>query len=138
MVSHDRYFLDKIVDHIFYLDGTGNVKDFPGNYTQFREWKKEQESLAKKQQEEKQKKEEVEIKKPEKQKKKLSYNEQREFESLEKELPELEVKKEELTKKLESGELSNDEIVAVSQELQVLIDDLDLKEMRWLELSEFA
>lgn len=138
VVSHDRYFLDKIVDHIFYLDGTGNVKDFPGNYTQFREWKKEQESLAKKQLEEKQKQDTVEPKRPEKPKKKLSYNEQREFETLEKELPELETKKESLTKKLESGELSNDEIVAVSQELQILIDELDLKEMRWLELSEFA
>ncbi len=132
VVSHDRYFMDKIVDHLFVFDGQGKIKDFPGNYTIYRNQILEEESQKK-----------VAAVKPkpvqEKPKKvstKLSYNEKREFEQLEVDIANLETEKKELETALNSGELSNEELMEKSKRFSVLSKELEEKEMRWLELSE--
>ncbi|NOR74924.1 MAG: ATP-binding cassette domain-containing protein [Draconibacterium sp.] len=145
VVSHDRFFMDKIVDHLFVFEGEGKVTDFPGNYTIFRnkfleDQSKEQalgKALAKKKALEQVKK------KPENNssshgKKKLSFNEKREFEQLEPEISELEEQIVELEKLLNSGTLPHDELYEKSKELEKLKTLLDEKEFRWLELSELS
>lgn len=143
VVSHDRYFMDKVVDHLMVFKGNAELKDFPGNYTDYREWNElmeEQEKELKnkeskvKNQESKQISAERETKNTER--KKLSYKEQKEFEALEAEIPQLEQQKADIENQLASGTLSSDEIIKASQlhgELNNLIDE---KTMRWLELSE--
>ena len=140
IVSHDRYFMDRLVDHMFVFEGDGEVRDFPGNYTQYRIWQKEQE---KKQAEAKVK--ETEIKKQEapaqetakKEKKKLSYKEQREFEQLEKEIPQLEEEKAQITAKMSDPSLPYEELQKLSARITEVTTQLEEKEMRWLELSEY-
>ncbi len=139
VVSHDRFFMDKVVDHLFVFEGEGLVTDFPGNYTVYRNKIEEQEQLKAKTEA----KEKAAVKakakdnKPTQQtKKKLSYNEKREFEQLEKEIPELENKKEELERLMNSGTLPHDELYEKSLELEKTKTLLDEKEFRWLELSE--
>jgi ATP-binding cassette subfamily F protein uup len=136
VVSHDRYFLDKIVDHIFYLDGSGEVKDFPGDYTQFREWKREFAKNKPKEvaEEVEVKAEEVAVKKENKQK--MSFKEKREFEELGELIPKLGEKQTELTDALQSGDLDTDQLIKTAADLESLISELEDKEMRWLELSE--
>ena len=136
IVSHDRFFMDKIVDHLLVFRGQGVIKDFPGNYTQFRQW----ESLASK--EESVAKANVETEKKEKrefvgeQRRKKTYKEKCEFERLEKEIAQLEKEQAELEEALCSGTLSVDELTEKSKRLPLLKDELETKEMRWLELSE--
>lgn len=139
IVSHDRYFMDRLVDHMFVFEGNGEIRDFPGNYSHYRIWQKEEE---RKEAEEKaaQKKEEaakVEQQKP-KEKKKLSYKEQREFEQIEKDLPKLEQEKADLTEKMTNPDLPYEELEAVSKRMQELTEELEEKELRWLELSEWV
>lgn len=139
IVSHDRYFMDRLVDHMFVFEGSGEIRDFPGNYSHYRIWQKEEE---RKEAEEKaaQKKEEaakVEQQKP-KEKKKLSYKEQREFEQIEKDLPKLEQEKADLTEKMTNPDLPYEELEAVSKRMQELTEELEEKELRWLELSEWV
>lgn len=139
VVSHDRYFLDKIVDHIFYLDDTGEVKDFPGDYTQFREWKREEAKQSNKESKSEKPAEITEVpqvKSKTEDKKKMSFKEKREFETLDAELPELEAQKEKFTLELQSGKLSNDELIETSASLEKIMAEISEKEMRWLELSE--
>ncbi len=139
IVSHDRFFMDKIVDHLFVFEGEGVVTDFAGNYTQYRN--KLDEEQAKIQRESKTKVKEV-SKEPTKgkthnqEKKRLSFNEKREFEQLEKEIPALEKQIEVLEDLLNSGSLSHDELYKKSLELDKIKTFLDEKEFRWLELSE--
>ena len=142
MVSHDRYFMDKVVDHLMVFKGNAELKDFPGNYTDYREWNELMEEQEKeiRSQESKNKSQEAKDKttenKPKPEKKKLSYKEQKEFEALEAEIPQLEQQKVNIENQLASGTLSSDEIIKASQlhgELNNLIDE---KTMRWLELSE--
>ena len=137
IVSHDRYFMDRLVDHMFVFEGDGVVRDFPGNYSHYRIWQKEQEMLEKKQQNAEviQEKQEQKTEKP-KEKKKLSYKEQREFEQLEKDLPALEKEKQELTDKMTTN-LPYEELEQVNKRMIEITEELELKEMRWLELSEF-
>lgn len=136
IVSHDRFFMDKIVDHLLVFRGQGVIKDFPGNYTQFRQW----ESLASK--EESVTKANAETEKKEKrefvgeQRRKKTYKEKCEFERLEKEIAQLEKEQAELEEALCSGTLSVDELTEKSKRLPLLKDELETKEMRWLELSE--
>lgn len=143
IVSHDRFFMDKIVDHLFVFEGEGKVSDFPGNYTVYRN-KVEEDEAANAKIEAKVKaaaKAEAETKvKPAaaQNKKKLSYKEQREFELLEKEIPELENKKEELERLMNSGTLPHDELYEKSVELDTIKEQIDEKEFRWLELSELG
>lgn len=139
IVSHDRYFMDKVVDHLLVFQGNGLVKDFPGNYTQFRE----SEKLLEKTENEKVKTENSSPSancKPRltEKKRKLTFKERQEFEQLEKDIEALEQEKTDIESALSSGTASVDEITAMSKRLPLLNDELDEKSMRWLELSEFA
>ncbi len=143
VVSHDRYFMDKVVDHLMVFKGNAELKDFPGNYTDFREWNElieEQEREEKKAAKAELQNAKVEAAKPEpvaKEKtKKLSFKEKQEFEALEKEIPALEAEKADIENQLASGSLSSDEIIKASQRFGELGDIIDEKTMRWLELSE--
>jgi ATP-binding cassette subfamily F protein uup len=141
VVSHDRYFMDKVVDHLLAFSGNAQIKDFPGNYTQYREWKEIQEQIEKekeqtnKQKEEKPKQQESVAAKEDK--KKLSYKEKREFEELDELIPKLEAEKTQLENELSSGTLSNDELLSKSNRISELISEIDEKTMRWMELSEW-
>lgn len=133
VVSHDRYFMDKVVDHLLVFKGEGEVKDFPGNYTQYREWSALQPRESKEVVETKEVKDN---KLPKESKKKLSYKEKREFEQLEQEIAALEEEQRQLEEALCSGTLPVDELTEKSKRLPLLKDELDEKSMRWLELSE--
>lgn len=136
VVSHDRYFMDKVVDHLLVFKGNGDIKDFPGNYTQFREWQKlqsETEQTAKPVATEENK---DRNRNRNQEKKKLSYKEKQEYERLEKEISQLEAEQREIEQKLCSGELPIDKITEYSIRLPILKEELDEKSMRWLELSE--
>jgi len=137
IVSHDRYFMDKLVDHLFVFEGDGVVRDFPGNYTQYREWEKEERSNAK----------EIpataptsasaaptptEVNKP----RKLSYKEKRELEQLEQEIAKLEAEKQSIDQQLSSGSLPYEQLEPLTRRVGEVIQLLDEKGMRWLELSE--
>ncbi len=137
IVSHDRYFMDKIVDHLLVFLGNGVITDFPGNYTQYREW------CALKPKEEKTKSQTVEKKEkrtPDNtgRPRKKTFKEKFEFEQLEKEIAELEKEQKNIEEALCSGTLSIEELTEKSKRLPILKDELDTKSMRWLELSELA
>ena len=142
VVSHDRYFMDKVVDHLLVFRGNADIKDFPGNYTQYREWKEVQDQLEKEAEAARQAKMASAVEKtprPEKeQKKKLTFKERKEFEAREVEIPQLEAEKAELETAMSSGTLSNDELLAKSGRIAKVIEAIDEKTMRWLELSELA
>lgn len=140
VVSHDRYFMDKVVDHLLAFQGSARIKDFPGNYTQYREWKEVQELLEKeKEQAAKPKEEKVQQVQPKNdEKKKLSFKEKREFEELDALIPQLEEEKANLENELSSGTLSTDELLQKSNRISQLIEEIEEKTMRWLELSELA
>ena len=137
VVSHDRYFMDKVVDHLLVFHGNAEIRNFPGNYTQYRDWKAMEEkkeaniakasapqpaaSLQRKKQEEN---------------KKLTFKEREEFASLEGEIEKLETEKEQIANELSSGNLPTEELMQKSNRLSELIDLIDEKTMRWLELSE--
>ena len=133
VISHDRYFMDKVVDHLMVFNGQGDIRDFPGNYSDYRNWKeaKEQkEKEAEKPQEEKTARVRLNDKR------KMSFKEKREFEQLEKEIAELEAEKTQIEELLCSGTLSVDELTEKSKRLPEVNDMIDEKTMRWLELSE--
>jgi ATP-binding cassette subfamily F protein uup len=138
VVSHDRYFLDRIVDHTFAFEGDGVIKDFPGNYTDYRIWQEEYAKLQKKDRESKPAVIEIAEVKESSPKRKLSFKEKTEFDNLEKEIQVLEKLKIELTEKLSSGNLPFDEIADISNKLEDTVNDLEEKELRWLELSELG
>ena len=136
IVSHDRYFMDRLVDHLFVFEGEGVIRDFPGNYSQYRISKEENEE---KEQEAKNKTSILEKKEPAiKEKKQLSYKEKREFEMLEKEIADLGAEKELVTKKLGESDVPFLELQQLSQRITEISSLLDEKELRWLELSEAA
>lgn len=133
IVSHDRYFMDKVVDHLLVFKGDGEVKDFPGNYTQYREWC----SLKSKEDTTKAKKETNQnIRHRTEQRRRMSYKERMEFAQLEKDIAALEAEQRLLEEQLCSGNLSVDELTEKSKRLPLLKEELDTKELRWLELSE--
>lgn len=133
IVSHDRYFMDKIVDHLFVFNGDGAIKDFPGSYTFWRNKQIEEEELAKKMK----KPESKAIVKPVKEKeRKLTFNERRELDQLEKDIAALEAEKAQVDLELNSGQLSNDQLMQKSTRFGEISNLLEEKEMRWLELSE--
>jgi len=138
VVSHDRYFMDKVVDHLLAFQGNAKIKDFPGNYTEYREWKEIQEAIEKeKEQAAKPKEDKPQIASPKNDdKKKLSFKEKREFEELDSLIPKLEEEKEKLENELSSGTLSTDELLSKSSRISELIDEIDEKTMRWMELSD--
>lgn len=136
VISHDRYFMDKVVDHIFVFNGQGDIRDFPGNYSDYREWKEAKEQHDRSQQKVI-KKNPVKPEKPT-EKTKLTYNERKEFERLEGEIAQLEEEKKQLESDLSSGTLSVSDVTDKSKRYSELLDELDAKSMRWLELSEWA
>lgn len=137
VISHDRYFMDKVVDHLLVFHGNAEIQDFPGNYTQYRDWK----SL-----DDKRVAEETKPSKPDKtsekpkpaEKTKLTFKEKQEFENLEAEIQQLETEKEQLSQQLSSGDLSPEELISKSNRISEVIELIDKKTFRWLELSEFA
>lgn len=133
VISHDRYFMDKVVDHLFVFHGDGHIQDFPGNYTQYRleQGTKNKEPRANTTEN---KTEKIKTE----QKRRLSFKEKKELEQLNLLLPQLEAEKAQLESILASGTASADEITTTSQRYQQLQEELDTAEMRWLELSEFA
>ena len=137
IVSHDRFFMDKIVDHLLVFRGEGEIKDFPGNYTQFREWeslKPKEQADAKNNAADNEKKEKREF--VGEQRRKKTYKEKCEFERLEKEIAALEEEQKTIEEALCSGTLSIDELTEKSKRLPLVKDELEEKEMRWLELSD--
>ena len=136
IVSHDRYFLDKLTDHIFIIEEGGKIRDYLGNYKAYREQKKTEEREKKNEEAIKQN-ENRQVKNTDAPKKKMTFKERHEFQLLEKELQELADKKTSLTTALSSGVQTHEEITAASLELQRITELLDEKEMRWLELSEY-
>ncbi len=139
VVSHDRYFMDKVVDHLLVFRGQGALKDFPGNYTQYRDWKEYQDQLDREALAAAQPKQAVveKIVAPTvESKRKLSFKEKREFEQIEAELPLLEAEKTALETDLSSGTLTTEVLLTKSQRIAELIDLIDDKTMRWLELSD--
>ena len=144
VVSHDRYFMDKVVDHLMVFKGNAELKDFPGNYTDYREWNElmeEQEREEKKKQESKDKsavgsRQSVVGSQKSAEKRKISFKEKQEFEALEKEIPQLEAEKVSIENQLASGTLTSDEIIKASQRHAEVVELIDEKTMRWLELSE--
>lgn len=141
VVSHDRYFMDKVVDHLLVFKGEGEIQDFPGNYTQFRDFQK-----MKSKEEEQQKPTKSnstttnEAKKDYRNnlKRKMSFKEKREYEQLSDKIAQLEEEKQQLEEELCSGNLSVDELTEKSKRLPILKEELDELELRWLELSELA
>ena len=135
VVSHDRYFMDKVVDHLLVFEGNGVIKDFPGNYTQYREWKQ----LKSKEEEQQMPKTAVEKKKNDYHhdtRKRMSYKERLEYQQLTKDIEALEAEQKQLEADLCSGTLTVEALTEKSKRLPQLKDELDEKEMRWLELSE--
>ena len=135
VVSHDRYFMDKVVDHLLVFNGQGDIRDFPGNYSDYRDWK---EARAKKEREAAKPQEEKTARVRLNEKRKMRLKERREFEQLEQEIAELEKEKSQIEEGLCSGTLSVEELTEKSKRLPILNDLIDEKTMRWLELSEMA
>ncbi len=144
VISHDRYFMDKVVDHLLVFRGQGDIKDFPGNYTQYREWEKysgeQLETRGEKNASRTQKSHEdtssTSGQATPPAKRRLSYKEKREMEQLEQDIAALEAEQKQIEEALCGGVTSVDEITAMSKRLPILKDELDEKSMRWLELSE--
>lgn len=140
VVSHDRYFMDKVVDHLLVFKGNAEIKDFPGNYTDFREWdlfnNVEAQFIAPSDKTQKNEKTPKAENINSTAKRKLSFKEKQEFEALEREIPELELEKAKIEEAMSSGSLTNDKIVAASERFSVLHELIEAKTMRWLELSE--
>ncbi|MCE7990481.1 MAG: ABC-F family ATP-binding cassette domain-containing protein [Roseivirga sp.] len=132
LVSHDRYFMDKLVDHLFVFDGNGDISDFPGNYTDFRQKQTEEKATAPKSEEVKKT-----VAKEQKEKKKLSFKEKREFDELETNIPKLEEEKAGLIEQLNKSQRDHEELMELSGKIEKITSQLDEMEMRWLELSEY-
>ena len=145
VVSHDRYFMDKVVDHLLVFKGDGVINDFPGNYTQYRIWSRSEEEGAWSENTPKQEKSEKKqpadtshssLHTPPSTKRKMTYKEKREFEQLELDIAALEAEKKRIEEALCGGTTSVEEITTMSKRLPILNDELDEKSLRWLELSE--
>ena len=139
VVSHDRYFMDKVVDHIFVFGGEGDIKDFPGNYSDWRDWREEEKATVAKEAAAKAAKNE-----PQKQsyrtetKRKLTFKERKEYEGLEEEIMMLEEEKCTIEQEMSSGTLDNDTLLKKAARIEIVIGLIEEKTNRWIELSEFA
>ena len=141
VVSHDRYFMDKVVDHLLVFKGDGVVDDFPGNYSQYRDYlqiKEKEEVRERKEQRTESTDTRKTVHEGSDRRRKLTFKERREFEQLEAEIEQLETEKAAIHDTLSSGSASVDEITELSKRLPQLEEELEEKSMRWLELSEFA
>lgn len=139
VVSHDRYFMDRVVDHIFVFNGEGNIKDFPGNYTDYREWRDEERAAAARNAAaQAAKNSPVKQNYRSDEKRKLTFKEKREYETLEAEIMELETEKSAIEQEMSSGTLATDVLLEKSRRIQQVIELIDEKTLRWLELDELA
>lgn len=139
VVSHDRYFMDRVVDHIFVFNGEGNIKDFPGNYTDYREWlDEERAAAARNAAAQAAKNSPVKQNYRSDEKRKLTFKEKREYETLEAEIMELETEKSAIEQEMSSGTLATDVLLEKSRRIQQVIELIDEKTLRWLELDELA
>ncbi len=142
VVSHDRYFMDKVVDHLLVFKGQGDIKDFPGNYTQYRQWQEENKNEEKDCSDKQKRKDNPPAEKngtqENKIKKKLTFKEKREYEQLEKDIEALEQEQKQIEEALCGQVTDVEELTRMSKRLPLLKDELEEKSMRWLELSEFA
>ena len=142
VVSHDRYFMDKVVDHLLVFKGQGDIKDFPGNYTQYRQWQEENKNEEKDCSDKQKRKDNLPAEKngtqENKIKKKLTFKEKREYEQLEKDIEALEQEQKQIEEALCGQVTDVEELTRMSKRLPLLKDELEEKSMRWLELSEFA
>ncbi|MEQ9263415.1 MAG: ABC-F family ATP-binding cassette domain-containing protein [Owenweeksia sp.] len=138
VVTHDRYFMDKLTDHLFVFEGEGKIRDFPGNYTEYTVVRAQEEELQKLRSKSMVKPGGVTTKKPEKQKTKLTYAERLEMEELEKELGQLEKRKADIASEFEEAVSDAERLEALSREMNEISATIEEKEMRWLELSEFG
>ncbi|MCQ2286430.1 MAG: ABC-F family ATP-binding cassette domain-containing protein [Bacteroidales bacterium] len=138
IVSHDRWFMNKLVDHIFVFEGEGKVKDYYGNYTEYKQAKDKELRIQKKTEKLQREQESAPIQQPARQANpnKLTYKEKRELEALELEIEALETEKKELLDKMNGGEADGQKLLEIGQRYQIVSDSLDEKSMRWLELSE--
>lgn len=136
VVSHDRYFMDKMVDHLFVFEGNGVIKDILGNYNTYRERIHQESKLTPKTEQIQEVK--IESVKPDKDKRKLTYKEKQEFDGLEGEMERLESEKDDLTAKLSDGSSTSEDIMKAGERLAIVVAELEVKTDRWLELSEFA
>ena len=136
VVSHDRYFMDKVVDHLLVFQGQGDIRDFPGNYSRYREWKEERKQLEHEAAKNRQQENTVRQKAPQTERKRMTFKEKREYEQLEVEIAALEAEKADIEAALCSGTLSVDELTEKSKRLPLLTEELDMKTMRWFELGE--
>lgn len=143
VVSHDRYFMDKLVDHLFVFEGDGYIRDYPGNYTDYRSWKedKEEQEIAEKEKQAHLKSANstpIVAVSPSEPKRKMSFKEQKEYENLGTEIENLEKKKSVLVEKMNAGEGSHEELAAWAKEFEEISNLIEEKEFRWLELAEMA
>lgn len=138
VVSHDRYFMDKVVDHLLVFRGEGEVKDFPGNYTQYRLWESLPREADKSSSPAAPKPAEATRRPAEREKRRLTFKEKREFEQLEQDIERLEQEKQDIETALSGATLSVERITELSKRLPRLVEELDEKSLRWLELSEYA
>ena len=136
VVSHDRYFMDKVVDHLLVFQGEGRIDDFPGNYTQYREWQSMKSKAESSTGDKAEKREKVSYRSESK--RKMTYKEKIEFAQLERDIAALESEQREIEEALCGGSTSVEEITRLSKRLPELKDELDEKSMRWLELSELT
>ena len=136
VVSHDRYFMDKVVDHLLVFNGDAKIKDFPGNYTDYREWRELEEEEQREQAKQQEKKTTPKPVEEKERPRKITYKEKKELETLDVEIPQLEEEKANIETQLSSGTLSAQEITSLSKRYEELTTQIDEKTMRWLELSE--
>lgn len=137
IVSHDRYFMDRLVDHLLVFEGEGNIRDYPGNYSQYRLWQRQQENQASAETK-LELKAQQDLPKQQAVKQRMGFKEKREFELLEKEIAKLTREKEAIHVKLNAGDVGFEELQQLSQRLIQVSEELDSKELRWLELSEMV
>ena len=130
--------MDKVVDHLLVFNGEGDIKDFPGNYSQYREWEKLEERKPDTVSKTSSTPDESKVKPRTEQKRKLSFKEKQEFAQLEQDIERLETEKAQIESALSSGTISVEQITEMSKRLPRLVEELDEKSMRWLELSELA
>lgn len=139
VVTHDRFFMDKIVDHLFVFEGEGKIRDFNGQYSDYRAlYKEELEEKRRLEREKQKRKAKPVVTKPKDDKPKLTYEERKEFNRLEKQIMVLEEKKEKITQQFNNPDLTPDEIQKLSIELGEVKNEIEEKEMRWMELAELA
>ncbi|MEZ4826145.1 MAG: ABC-F family ATP-binding cassette domain-containing protein [Bacteroidia bacterium] len=143
VVTHDRFFMDRLVDHMFVFEGNGEVRDYPGSYSQYRDWKEAQEKVIPETPESQEKKPSAPpASTPEKpnagRKRKLTFNEQRELETLDTEVEKLEARKQEITTLMNAGGADYEKLAALAEELKQITASLEIKSDRWLELMEIA